>query len=633
MAIVQNPFQQWNDPLKGGRVIFSAQIYVGQPDTDPTIPANQLQVFYINENQQRINLTQPLTTDSGGYIVISDTNSKKVQAEVDESNYSVTVKNRDGADQWVIPNAAEVGPVVQVKHNDTTDRSAVGAHDEIYPRLKAVSEVAAEDAPIGTHYKLEDIIEQPVYVVVESSDTGGLYHDLSFNNKKLRLVINTGYVYVEWLGARQDEECGAIHNTLADYCRANNLELRARSGGVYKTNTEVNFRSIRNIDYKAQLIGTSDFITITLGGDSNNVQQYYKQSVYRANRGGDSPAIRIVGSNKNKITIAEASIIEVYADTDSTLNGTDEYCAYNTINIQSCTTLRFNSNPSSDGSVIQWINKNDFNLQFIQNFEAIDNGYRHNGNHFYGGNFEASNSKIDFQTGIGNIFHNVRGENALAITFGENATNNVVLTDWFDSPNNPAAGATVTDNGLNNTVKNLTDINNDRVTMLSFNGASLIDNGAGSSNFFGVNASLVKDPIANTVTASANQRIYQSPYIEVNPSREYFFVEVEPKLSGGIRMEIIGWDENMNGLASTGKDVFYQGATNEEAGFGENNTTITNRASQRRIHIMNKNTRYIRITVNASSAGVSFRRFTLGAITGDKVGKQRLMAAAQIFNI
>lgn len=132
MAIIQNPFEQWNDPLRGGRVIFSAKIYVGQPDTDPTVPANQLQVFYIDENEQQINLAQPLTTDSGGYIVISDTNPTKVQARVSESNYSITVQNKQSVNKWVIPNAQEISSVVS--HNDTLNRNAIGAHDAIYSR-------------------------------------------------------------------------------------------------------------------------------------------------------------------------------------------------------------------------------------------------------------------------------------------------------------------------------------------------------------------------------------------------------------------------------------------------------------------------------------------------------------------
>lgn len=127
MAIVQNPFQQWNDPLKGGRVIFSAKIYVGQPDTDPTVPANQLQVFYIDENEQQINLAQPLTTNSGGFVVISETNSTIIQPRVTESNYSITVQNKQGVNQWVIPNSSEFQ--LSINHNDTLDRNNSSAHE------------------------------------------------------------------------------------------------------------------------------------------------------------------------------------------------------------------------------------------------------------------------------------------------------------------------------------------------------------------------------------------------------------------------------------------------------------------------------------------------------------------------
>ena len=500
-------------------------------------------------------------------------------------------------------------------------------------RVEAVlDEITSGSGVVGTMYTITDMADASADIV-SGSDSGGHYIATLSNGNKLKLVVNNSYVYIEWFGVKEGVDSYARLTEATNYARDNNLELLSLSGKIYTISYSVSFRGIRYVDIKSQINGSGDFVTIYLGGSSLDLQQFYVQKVYKVNRGGSSPAIRIIGSNKNVIRIGEASIIEVYADTDSSKSGADEYCAYSDIYIQSCTTLRWNSNPASDGSVIQWINKNNFYLSFCQNFESIDNGYNHNGNHIYGGNFEASTSTINFQSGMGNTFHDVRGENSLAIIFGSSTSNNAVLTDWYDSPNNPVAGASVVDNGINNVVKNISDIYNDRVTMVSFNGTSLTDNGDGLSNIMGVNAALIKDATNNLITASANALIYVSPLIEITPSREYFDIEVVPKLSGGIRMKIEGYDSGMAIIANTGSDVFYSGATNEVAGFGENSTTITNRADQRRIRITNSSAKYIRITVNASSSGVSFRRLTLEAVTGYKFGKKILMASAMMPNI
>lgn len=447
------------------------------------------------------------------------------------------------------------------------------------------------------------------------------------------LYISNGKVFVEQNGVIPGVDSSLAHNYTANLCRVTGATLSSKFGETYTVSSSVNFRSIQNIDYKSQMNGDGEFVTLILGGDSNDTTQFYKQSVFKVNRGGSLPAVRIVGSNKNDIRIGEASIVELYADTQLSLGGTDEYCAYNRIFVQSCTTFQINSNPSTDGSIIQWINENQIYLQFCLYLKVFDNGYQHNGNQFWGGNFEAADSTIEFETGVANTMRNVRGESALAITFGENAANNTILTDWFGSPNNPAAGSTVIDNGLNNCVKNINDITNDRVTIMSCNGTSLKDDGSGNSNLIGMNSGLTKDAVNNTITATANQLIYESPLIEVTPSREYFDVEVSPKLSGGIRLMIEGWDSDMNSISNTGNDVFFENATNETAGFGENSTTVTNAFAQRRIHIINNNAKYIKITVNASSAGVSFRRFTLEAITSYKFGKRQIEASAMIPNI
>lgn len=201
MAVIKNPFNQWVDPTIGGRVIYNANIYVGQPDTDPTIPENRLQVYYIDENQQRINLAQPITTNTGGFTIISKDNPKIIQIEVDEDNYSITVKDRNQVSKWVIENVKGESPVITI--DDVT-----GLRDELNDRIESLtlSDLQSKSYPVDKKVNLLDYDNAPV-VIVASSDSGGYYYGNIANGNKIKLDYNINSVIglnTNWFGLTYD---------------------------------------------------------------------------------------------------------------------------------------------------------------------------------------------------------------------------------------------------------------------------------------------------------------------------------------------------------------------------------------------------------------------------------------------
>ena len=130
--IVQNQYSSWQAE-NSGKWIYNGFIYVGKVDTDPQISANQVRVYYIDENEQEVGLDQPIRTNSSGFPVISETNSTVIQIRTD-GDYSVKVLNRKGEQEWYIPKASSLSRVIEIDHNETKNRSAVGAHDDIYLR-------------------------------------------------------------------------------------------------------------------------------------------------------------------------------------------------------------------------------------------------------------------------------------------------------------------------------------------------------------------------------------------------------------------------------------------------------------------------------------------------------------------
>lgn len=85
-----------------GRPIPNAQIYIGQPDLDPEIPANQKQVSVRQEDGTVVPIAQPLRTGTGGVPIY---NGSSVTPLVD-GNYSMKVLDSNGALIYNIAQAA-----------------------------------------------------------------------------------------------------------------------------------------------------------------------------------------------------------------------------------------------------------------------------------------------------------------------------------------------------------------------------------------------------------------------------------------------------------------------------------------------------------------------------------------------
>ncbi len=51
------------------KAMTNGEIYIGKIDTDPTIPANQIQVYIENEDGSLVPVAQPVLINAGGYPV------------------------------------------------------------------------------------------------------------------------------------------------------------------------------------------------------------------------------------------------------------------------------------------------------------------------------------------------------------------------------------------------------------------------------------------------------------------------------------------------------------------------------------------------------------------------------------
>jgi hypothetical protein len=84
----------------------NGKIYLGLPDTDPTIPTNQIPVYIESETGDLIPAAQPIVINSGGYPVYNGQISKFVTVQ----NYSMAVYDDYGSQQFYFPDIAKYDP-------------------------------------------------------------------------------------------------------------------------------------------------------------------------------------------------------------------------------------------------------------------------------------------------------------------------------------------------------------------------------------------------------------------------------------------------------------------------------------------------------------------------------------------
>lgn len=106
LNIVTLNIEYFPDPTRG-RPVFNGDIYVGEPDTDPEIPANQKQVTLREEDGTLVSVAQPVNTGAGGVPMY---NGSPVQMLVD-GDYSLKVLDKLGVQVYYVANSDVDDPV------------------------------------------------------------------------------------------------------------------------------------------------------------------------------------------------------------------------------------------------------------------------------------------------------------------------------------------------------------------------------------------------------------------------------------------------------------------------------------------------------------------------------------------
>ena len=105
MTTFINPYTYISDPTRG-RPVFNGRVFLGNPDTDPTQPENQIPVSVVNENGTLTQVPQPIRTGPGGVATFQ---GNPVQLDVDLVQHSMTIQDANGRQVYYSPRISIVG--------------------------------------------------------------------------------------------------------------------------------------------------------------------------------------------------------------------------------------------------------------------------------------------------------------------------------------------------------------------------------------------------------------------------------------------------------------------------------------------------------------------------------------------
>ncbi|KNH23933.1 hypothetical protein ACS78_08250 [Priestia megaterium] len=277
----------------------------------------------------------------------------------------------------------------------------------------------------------------------------------------------------------------------ATYAKANDLALYLPKG-VYYCSKDVVIDGVKRIVFDGT-IQMKTGSTLDIKYNSNVAPVNWR--ITNVSNG----LLRLSGLNSSKIEVIKAKELQLYANGD---DPTKEYIAYNIFILGKIDTFSL----FSEGTKAGWINENKFFGGRMINV-TMDGNFNHDNNIFYGPMLE--NVKININKGNSNLFYDVRLEGTNVITFGTDASNNVIYRSWQGNPYSflrDTVALPIVNNGFNNQVVSTLDTTHKKEIIFNIDSKS--------QNFdLGIVTKNEKDLTLSGVYGSV---LYETDLIELN---------------------------------------------------------------------------------------------------------------------
>lgn len=221
--------------------VFNGQMYIGEPDLDPEIPANQKQVSILNENGTTTPISQPIAISAGGVFV--DDNGDFVRLVVD-GNHSQKILDRLGSQVYYIPNVFFGEPITPTSGN------AVLAAD-------TVDEMKTLDLQSGQFIRTKGYYSEgdggsALYLIQTAAEFGGTpdeFGDHTLDNGNIAVLDITGVVYASQYGARSIASFDSQPMVQALIDRAYEEQLVVESEGKIEIDSPLVFKAPDDVNY------------------------------------------------------------------------------------------------------------------------------------------------------------------------------------------------------------------------------------------------------------------------------------------------------------------------------------------------------------------------------------------------
>lgn len=118
--LVSMPVTTFSTP-RAFKSVANGKIYIGNPDTDPVNPTNQIPVYVVNEDGSEVQVSQPIIINAGGFPVYNG----QIMKFITKQNFSMAVYDAYGVQQFYFGNLSQVDPSSLL--NDLSSHTIPGA--------------------------------------------------------------------------------------------------------------------------------------------------------------------------------------------------------------------------------------------------------------------------------------------------------------------------------------------------------------------------------------------------------------------------------------------------------------------------------------------------------------------------
>jgi hypothetical protein len=237
--------------------IANGRIYVGKPDLDPVITANQKQISVLQENGTIVAISQPISTSMGGVPVY---NGSPVTILVDGA-YSIAVYSSSGSQ------------IYYISQNDIIE--SLNSIDSV-SALKAIAytPIANQVIYLDGYYAIGDGGGGQMYWDATSTETdnGGTIFKVAGIDTGRWKRPDTDEIYSSWFGGIfNDSDISANLNAAASFCFLNNKTLilppgSAKSSITLDWSAYLTLRVKGSGQYATSITFTDDTDGIIFGG-------------------------------------------------------------------------------------------------------------------------------------------------------------------------------------------------------------------------------------------------------------------------------------------------------------------------------------------------------------------------------